>query len=131
MPKKIKHIKINFWDKKEAKRLFQKLPFYNTFIEIPHIKHLKNIDLLCELPFYDELNIEKISKAFKRYARSYKMEMIDSKDPLAQLEASKLSIKDLFKDLLDEINGFKYQLTVKVLLRKHKENGDRICSCLF
>ena len=30
----------------------------------------------------------------------------------------------MFKDLLDEIKGFKYQITVKVLLRKHKETGD-------
>ena len=30
----------------------------------------------------------------------------------------------MLKDLLDEIKGFKYQITVKVLLRKYKENGD-------
>ena len=35
-----------------------------------------------------------------------------------QLEASKLSIKDLFADLLNEIRGFKYQIIVKVLLKK-------------
>ena len=29
----------------------------------------------------------------------------------------------MLKDLLDEIKGFKYQITVKVLLSKHKENG--------
>ena len=45
---------MNFWDKKEAKRLFKELPFYNTFIENPRNKHLKNMDLLHELPFYDE-----------------------------------------------------------------------------
>ena len=33
---------MNLWDEKEAKRLFQELPFYNTFIEKPHIKRLKN-----------------------------------------------------------------------------------------
>ena len=49
---------------------------------------------------------------------------MDSKDPLAQLESIISSIKDLFKDLLDEIKGFKYQMTVKVLLKKHKENGN-------
>ena len=36
---------MKFGDENEAKRLFQKLPFYNTFIEKPCIKHLKNIDL--------------------------------------------------------------------------------------
>ena len=42
------------------------------------------------------------------------------KDPLVQLEASKSSIKDLFKDLLNEIKGFKYQITLAVLLSKVK-----------
>ena len=81
--------------------------------------------------FHFMTSIVKISQAFKRYAGSYKIEIIVSKDHLVQLEASKSSIKDLFKDLLGEIKSFKYQMTVKVLLRKHKENKDRICSCLF
>ena len=79
--------------------------------------------MLHKLPFYNELSIVKISQAFRRYVRSYKIEIIDSIDPLAQLQASKSSIKDLFKDLLDKIKGFKYQIAVKVLLIKHKENG--------
>ena len=110
--------------KKKAKALFQILPFYNVLIEKPKSKGLKNIDLLHELPFYDELNIFEMSKAFGWYARSYKVETVDSKDPLAQLETSKLSIKDLLKDLLDEIKGFKYQITVKASLIKHKGNAD-------
>ena len=32
---------MSFWDENEAKRLFQELPFYNTFIGKPHIKRLK------------------------------------------------------------------------------------------
>ena len=32
------------------------------------------MDLLQELPFYDELNIYEISKAFGWYARSYEVE---------------------------------------------------------
>ena len=62
-----------------------------------------------------------MSNTFGWCARSYKVEIVDSKDPLVQLEASKSSIKDLFKDLLDEIKGFQYQITVKVLLRKDKK----------
>ena len=37
---------------------------------------------------------------------------------MVQLEASKLSTKDLFSDLINEIKGFKYQITVKILLKK-------------
>ena len=55
---------------KKAKKT---LPFQNVVIGKPHIKHLKSLDLLHELLFDDELSIVKISKAFKRYARSYKI----------------------------------------------------------
>ena len=48
----------------------------------------------------------------------YKVEIIERKDPIVQLEASKSSIKYLFNDLLNEAKGFKYQITVKVLLKK-------------
>ena len=49
---------------------------------------------------------------------SYKVEIIEKKDPIVQLEASKSSIKDLFNDLLNETKGFKYQITLKVVLKK-------------
>ena len=38
---------------------------------------------------------------------SYKVEIIEKKDPVKQLETSKLSIKDMFSDLLNETKGFK------------------------
>ena len=69
---------------------------------------------------YNELSIEKNPNAFIGYARSYRVEIVDKKDPLVQLEASKSSIKDLFKDLLNEVKGFKYQITLAVLLSKIK-----------
>ena len=48
---------------------------------------------------------------------SCKAEMIERKDPTVQLEASKSSIKDLLSNLLNETKGFKYQITVKFLLK--------------
>ena len=76
-----------------------KLPFYNIPIERP-IKSLKNIDPLVELPFYEQLSITKTDKAFKGYAMSYKV------------------------DLLNELKGFKYQITIEVLLKKYKLNKE-------
>ena len=52
---------------------------------------------------------------------TYKIKLIDKKDPLSQLEASESSIKDLFNDLLDETKGFKYQITAKILFQKYKD----------
>ena len=51
---------------------------------------------------------------------SCKVETIERKDLIVQLEASKSSIKDLLRDLLNETKDFKYQITVKVLLKKYK-----------
>ena len=118
---KYRPYKNEFWNEKNVKLLFQILPFYNVFIEKPEIKKLPNIKLLHEVPFYDELSVAEISKAFKMYARCYKVEIIGKKDPLVQLEACKLSIKNFFKDILNEMKGFKYQITVKILLSKEKQ----------
>ena len=96
-----------------AVNYFKELPFYNKPIEKPKIKRLKNIDQLAELPFYEQLSIIKTNQAFRGYAMSYKVEIIERKDPVVQLEASKSSIKDLFGDLLNETKGFKYQIFVK------------------
>ena len=54
---------------------------------------------------------------------SYKVEIIKKKDRIKQLKASKSSIKDLFSDLLNEAKGFKYRITLKVVLKKYKPNG--------
>ena len=70
------------------------------------------------------MSVIKTDQAFSGYARSYKVEIVERKDPIVQLEASKLSIKNLFSNLINEIKGFKYQITVKVLLKKYRPNGE-------
>ena len=83
------------------------------------------MDLLSELPFYyEELNVTETDHVFKGYARSYKVELIEKEDPIKQLEASKSSIIDFFSDLLDETKGLKYEITLKVMLKKYKSNGE-------
>ena len=99
-------IKYHFY----AVDYFKELPFYNKPIEKPKVKCLKNIDRLSELPL--------------GYGMPYKVEIIERKYPIVQLEASKSSIKDFFSNLLNETRGFKYQITVKVLLKKYKVNGE-------
>ena len=53
-----------------------------------------------------------------------------NKDPIVQLKTIKLSTKNLFSDLLNETKGFKYQNTVKVVLKNtssmKKLNLDRL-----
>ena len=97
---------------------FKDLPFYIKHIEKPKIKLSKNTELLYKLPFHEELRVIKTDHTFKGYAMSFKVESIERKDPINQLEASKSSIKDLFSDLLNETKGFKYKTTLKVVLKK-------------
>ena len=80
--------------------------------------------MLSELPFYEEVNIIKTNQAFKGYAMSYKMELVERKDSILQLEASKSSIKNLFCELLNETKSFKYQIPLKVMLTKYKSSGE-------
>ena len=101
----------------DAVDYFKELPFYNKPIKKPKVKRLKNIDWLAELPFYKQLSVIRTNQVFTGYAMSYKVEIIDRKDLIVQLEASKSSIKDLFSDLLHEKKDFKYEITVKVLLK--------------
>ena len=76
--------------------------------------------MLSEAPFYEELNIIKINHAFRGYAKNYKVELVEKKDPLMRLEESKLSIKGLLKHVLDETKGFKYQIILKSWVKKYK-----------
>ena len=102
----------------DAVDYFKELPFYNKPIKKPKVKRLKNIDRLVELPFYEQLSVIKTDQAFRGHAISYKIEIIERKDPMVQLEASKSSIKDLFSYILNETKGFKYQITVKDFFKK-------------
>ena len=106
------------WD---ANKIFQLLPFYGSYIEKLKVKKLNNVQLLRELPFRDELIIVKNKIAFSGYARSYKIEIVVV---IFQLKFCEISIKKLFRDLLVELKGFKYQITLAVLLSKVKNDGE-------
>ena len=57
-----------------AVNYFKRLPFYNKHIEKRKMKRLKNIDMLSELPFYEELNVIKTDYTFRGGAISYKLQ---------------------------------------------------------
>ena len=75
-----------------------------------------------ELPFYDDFSIVKSKTAFSGYAQSYEVEIVDKKDVIVQFKTSNISFENLSKDLLVEMKGFKYQVTLCVLLSKVKSS---------
>ena len=59
----------------------------------------------------------KTNHAFRGYTISYKVKLVEKKDRIEQIEASKSSIKELLNDLLNETKGFKYQITLQIMLK--------------
>ena len=72
---------------------FKQLPFYNQHIQNGKFKHLKNIDLLSELYFYEELNVINTNHVFI-------LVFIDS------MQLINYSLEELAKNLTDD--DFKY-----------------------
>ena len=110
----------------ENKRLLKVMPFYNVlidFVKSDAVQKFNNVKLLSELPFDKDLSVREISEAFKRYAKSFRVEIVDRKDPMIQLYLSRRRISKLFLKLLEEMIGFKYQITLFVTLKKHKLDG--------
>ena len=62
----------------DAADCFKEHPFYNEPIKKTN---KLNIDRLAELPFYEQLSVTKTNQAFKGYVMSYKVEIIERKDP--------------------------------------------------
>ena len=88
------------------KKLLSEQPFYKQTIKKLRIKKLSNYELLSELPLYDDINISRKEGAFRGYAESYKVEIINNKNLSDSLSVSKNSIKNLFDELLREKKEF-------------------------
>ena len=67
---------------------------------------MRNYELLLELPFYDDINIWRKERAFRGYAKTYKVEINNNKSWSDLLYVSKNSLKNLFDELLREKKGF-------------------------
>ena len=70
------------------------------------------------LPFYDSVGILRREHAHKHYAETYDVEVIDNTSIDDSLLLAKRSINDLFRDLLREKRGFKYNLYIVVTLKR-------------
>ena len=99
------------------KKLLSEQPFYKQPIKKLRIKKLSNQELLRELPFYDDINISKNERAFRGYAETYKVEIINNRNLSDLLPVIKNSVKNLFDELLREKRGFKYIINVKITIK--------------
>ena len=70
------------------------------------------------LPFFDSAGISRKQTAFRNYAGTYEVEVMDSKSLDDSFFLAKRSINDFFRDLLEEKRGFKVVLSTRVTLKK-------------
>ena len=62
--------------------------------------------------------IKQMKKALKNYARSYEINVKFNKDPLRQLQSTRLAIKLHIEKVLNEMKGLKFSETLKVTFKK-------------
>ena len=108
-----------------TKELLSKQPFYKQPIKKLCVKKFKNHELLRELPFYNDINILRKDRAFKNYAETYDIEIINNKNLSNSLVISKPATKDLFSNLLREKKSFKYVLSTKSILKKRINDNEQ------
>ena len=70
------------------------------------------------LPFFDDVGILRKQYAFRNYAGTYEVEVMDSISLGDSSFSAKRSIIDFFRDLLEEKRGFKYVLSTRVTFKK-------------
>ena len=70
------------------------------------------------LPFYDSVGVSRSKYAHKHYAENYNVEVTDKISLSDSLFLAKSSINDLFKDLLQEKRGFKYNLVTTITSKR-------------
>ena len=124
------HIKANIKQLNTDDSLSEQ-PFFKQPIRKPRIKKLSNHELLQVLPFYDIINVLRKARAFKKYAETYEVEIINSKSLNDSLSVSEDSIKNLFDELLREKKGFKYFLSTKIILKKRINNNEHTYSTVY
>ena len=116
--------------KKRKTKIFTKNPKELTIKQLSDVlvfppkkpkkpKRLTKYQILSNiLPFLDSAGISRKQHAFRNYAGTYNVEVIDSKNLDDWLFLAERSINDFFKDLLEEKRGFKYILSTRVTFKK-------------
>ena len=101
-------------------QLSKELPFFSEKSKRPKgPKRLTKHQILQNvLPFYDTVGISRREHAHKYYAETYDVEVIDNTSLDDSLFLAKSSIDNLFRDLLREKWGFKYNLVAIVTLKR-------------
>ena len=97
------------------------LEFRDDYKPIPAPRTKKLLDKPVPTPI---TKIEQTNKALKGYTKSYEISIKNNKDPLTQMQNTRLALNYRIANLLNEMKGLKYVETLKVTFEKM--SGDEI-----
>ena len=97
------------------------LEFRDDYKPIPAPRTKKLLDKPVPTP---RTKIEQTNKALKGYTKSYEISIKNNKDPLTQMQNTRLALNYRIANLLNEMKGLKYVETLKVTFEKM--SGDEI-----
>ena len=99
------------------KQLLDILPLSSERKKRP--KRLTKYQILRNLlPHFDDVGILRKQYAFRNYAGTYEVDVMETKSLDDSLFLAKKSIIDFFRELLEEKKGFKYILSTKITFKK-------------
>ena len=81
-------------------------------------KKLLSEQLLYKQPINDDISISRNERAFRGYGKTYKAEMINNRNLSDSLSVNKNSKKNLFDKSFRGRRGFKYIISVKIILKE-------------
>ena len=70
-----------------------------------------------------KITVEEIAKSLKGYTSSYIISIINDKDPLLQLQNTRLAVGNHIKKVLSDMKGIKFNETLKVTFWKPQDDG--------
>ena len=91
------------------------LEFRDDYKPIPAPRTKKLLDKPVPTP---RTKIEQTNKALEGYTKSYEINIKDNKDPVAQMQNTRLALDYSIANLLNEMKGLKYVETLKVTFEK-------------
>ena len=112
---------LPFFPKKSKKLIIEQLSDVLPFSpkRKKRSKRLTKYQILSNvLLFFDDVGISRKERAFRGYAETYNVEVMDTESLDDSLFLAKRSINDFLRDLLEEKRGFKYNLLAAITLKR-------------
>ena len=99
-------------------------------IPAPRTKKMKKVEKL-KPKIEPRTKINQLDQALQGYTKSYEISIKNNKDPLLQLQNTRIALESHISSLLTSMNGLKFLEALKVTLSKISDGETIYRYCLF